>query len=62
MQIITRNIMGYNIKLVNTFLLLGVLLLGVGCDVSEEPIGRVTPNQIDQEPTASTITSSVNSS
>lgn len=62
MQIITRNIMGYNIKLVNTFLLLGVLLLGVGCDVSEEPIGRVTPDQIDQEPTASTITSSVNSS
>jgi len=42
--------------------LLSVLILIAGCDVSEEPIGQVTPDQIDQDPTASTITSSVNSS
>ncbi|PRX39609.1 RagB/SusD family nutrient uptake outer membrane protein [Salegentibacter salegens] len=41
-------------------LVLSVVLLG--CELNEEPIGLITRDQINTEPTASSVTSSVNSS
>ncbi len=49
--------MKFSIKFLALF-----LVVSVGCDVNEDPVGLVTPDQIEQDPTASTVESSVNSS
>ena len=51
-------------KLINLKILVLVLILGLGCDSSlnQSPIGQITPDQIDRDPSVQTVESSVNSS
>lgn len=48
-----------NLSIIYTLVL---CLMFVGCDLNEEPIGLITRDQINTEPTVNSVTSSVNSS
>jgi len=49
-------------KNISKFYLLVLSVVLLGCELDEEPIGLITRDQINTEPTASSVTSSVNSS
>ena len=49
-------------KNISKFYLLVLSVVLLGCALDEEPIGLITRDQINTEPTASSVTSSVNSS
>lgn len=51
-------------KFINIKILALVLVLGLGCDSSlnQDPIGQITPDQIDRDPSVETVESAVNSS